>query len=281
VSQSLIQPVRLSFVLPINEEKSVHRMVFVYLVTGERLALVDTGPLGCEQQIVSALEGMDRSLDELEWVVNTHAHPDHVGGNAYFRDASDAEFACHADAVRWIENLELQHEERPIYSFFTLAGRDPITVSRALEDGDDVDLGDVTLRVVHAPGHSPGSMALFCPEEGVLITGDILAPTGHLPLYADVEQLRHSLRRLSELPGVEAMYASHSAEPIVGDDIPQAFEKSLAYLDDVDSTVHEVVAALPEDASPADITRETLIRLGLEPPPVLPITVTSIMSHLS
>ncbi len=66
--------------------------------------------------------------------------------------------------------------------------------------------GGVTLEVLWTPGHSPGSLALFCPQEGVLITADSAPPTGGLPLYAGVDQARASLRRLAGIPGIKKLY---------------------------------------------------------------------------
>ena len=66
------------------------------------------------------------------------------------------------------------------------------------------------------------------------------------------------------------------AAPAIGARIQQGFD----YLDRMDELVPQVVRALPADANPEDIARETLTRLGFDPPPVLPIVVTSIMAHV-
>ena len=56
---------------------------------------------------------------------------------------------------------------------------------------------------------------------------------------------------------------------------------SLDYLDRVDAETKKVLRELPQNAKPEDIAREVLIRLGLEPPPVMPMTIESIMTHVS
>ncbi|MFI6406681.1 MBL fold metallo-hydrolase [Streptomyces sp. NPDC050548] len=83
-----------------------------------------------------------------------------------------------------------------------------------VEDGDVIDLGDRTLTVLHLPGHSPGSIALFDPDEGALFSGDVVydlregeelldAISGaNVPDYVD------SLTRLSELP-ISMVYPGH------------------------------------------------------------------------
>jgi glyoxylase-like metal-dependent hydrolase (beta-lactamase superfamily II) len=251
------------------------------VVTGERLCLVDTGPQGGERFIVSALSEMGLSERDVKWVINTHEHPDHVGGNTFFKKTAQPRFACHAKAVRWIASLENQFKERPIYGFYSLAGQS-VQVHRKLQDGEEIDLGGgTTLRVIFTPGHSPGSICLFCPQDGSLIVGDALQPVDGLPLYNDLVQARNSLKRLMDLAGVKRMYLAWVEKPYTGDEIRKAIMASLDYLDRVDAETKNVLRELPQNARPEDIAREVLIRLGLEPPPVMPMTVESIMTHVS
>lgn len=278
--KQLVHPVRLPFKLPINEQRSVDRFVYAYLVIGEQVCLVDTGAAGSQQGVVDALAALGKSVEDIDWVVNTHEHPDHIGGNAFFRKAAEPRFACHSAAVRWIENLDTQYKERPIHAFYAIAGKEPVHITDRLEDGDSIDLGGgVNLEVIWTPGHSPGSVALFCPQEGVLMTADTIPPTGGLPLYADADQVRASLRRLAGIPGIKRLYTSHSEDPFEGKAIEARIQKGLDYLDQMDTLVPQVVRDLPAGASPEEIARETLTRLGFDTAPVLPIVVTSIMTH--
>jgi hydroxyacylglutathione hydrolase len=278
---SKIHPIRIPFQLPVNEKRKVDRIVYSYVVTGERLCLVDTGPLGGERFIVSALSEMGLSERDVKWVINTHEHPDHVGGNTFFKKTAQPRFACHAKAVRWISSLENQFKERPIYGFYSLAGQS-VQVHQKLQDGDEIDLGGgTTLRVIFTPGHSPGSICLFCPQDGSLIVGDVLQPVDGLPLYNDLVQTRNSLKRLMDLSGVKRMYLAWVEKPYTGDEIRKAIMTSLDYLDRVDAEAKNVLRELPQNARPEDIAREVLIRLGLKPPPVMPMTIESIMTHVS
>ena len=76
------------------------------------------------------------------------------------------------------------------------------------------------------------------------------------------------------------MYLAWVGKPYEGSEIKETLTTSLDYLDGVDTTVRKVVQDLPSDAAPEHITHEVLLRIGLDPPPVMPMTVTSIMSHL-
>lgn len=278
--KQLVYPVRLPFKLPISDQRSVDRFVYAYLVMGDQVCLLDTGAAGYHQGVLDALTGLGKSVEEINWVVNTHEHPDHIGGNAFFQEAARPRFACHSAAVRWIEDLDLQFKERPIHAFYTVAGDKPVQITDRLEDGDTIELGGgVTLEVIWTPGHSPGSIALFCPQEGALITADTVPPTGALPLYADADQVRASLRRLAAIPGVKKLYTSHTDDPFEGEAIQARLQEGFDYLDRMDALVPQVVQDLPDSASPQEIAAETLARLGFDPPPALPIVVTSIMTH--
>jgi hydroxyacylglutathione hydrolase len=276
-----VAEIRIPFLLPISGDVVVERFVNVWLVTGDKTCLVDAGPCGGEQTIVDALVALGRSPDEIALIVNTHEHPDHIGGNRYFKDKVDPEFACHMAAVPWIEDLDRQYRERPIHGFHKLAGR-PVTIQRRLRDGDEIDLGDdTTLRVIFTPGHSPGSISLFCPQEGALLVADALQPLGGLPLYLDVSETRWSLERLRKLRGVEKMYASCADRPFEGEEIPAAITASLAYLETVDALVRRAAEGQGATRDPAEITRRVLSDLQLSPPPVMPITIQSILAHLA
>lgn len=275
-----IHPVSLPFQLPLNAQKSVERLVHAYIVLGEQLCLVDTGVSASHPTIVAALAGLGKSPADVAWIVNTHAHPDHAGGNFIFHQKFSPNFACHPKAARWIENMALQAEERPIFGFDTLvAGSVP--VSRRLEDGDELDLGGITLQAIFTPGHSPGMISLFCPQDGTLLTGDTIPPTNGLPLYYDLEQSRQSLRRLARLTDVKTMYHSHIAEPYTGSGIAKALQDGLDYLDRMDEIVAGAVKSLPAGASLEEITRQSLLRLGFDPPPVMPLTIATIKAHLT
>lgn len=275
-----IHPVRIPFQLPVNENRKVDRVVYSYVVKGERLCLIDAGPVGGEHFITSALSEKGLSVKDISLVINTHEHPDHVGGNTFFKETADPQFACHAEAARWIESLEIQFKERPVHGFYSLAGQS-IQVHKKLHDGDEIDLGGgTTLKVIFTPGHSPGSISLFCPQDGSLIVGDAIQPVDGLPLYNDLALTRDSLKRLMNFSGVERMYLAWVEKPFTGKEIEGELKTSLDYLDQVDDAVREAMRNLPRNVAPEDLTREVLIRIGLEPPPVMPMTVTSIMTHM-
>jgi len=134
-----------------------------YLISGEGKAMaVDPG--GDADRVVAAL---DEGGLELESIVCTHGHFDHVGGCRGLMEATGAGLLVHREAAVGLEEA-VEHS-------LAITGRplpQPPAPTGFLDDGDTVGPDGLAFRVLHAPGHSPGSICLL--GEGVLISGDVI-----------------------------------------------------------------------------------------------------------
>ncbi len=173
--------------------------VFLYLLKGDRIALIDTGTSESPREVLQpALREIGLSLHDVGLVLNTHAHSDHSGGNHEVKLLSKARFHLHANDLPMAQSTEAQAE------FHTAPLRVlefPADVVHA--DGDTVDLGaGMNLRVIHCPGHTPGHVTYFWEAEGIAFTGDAVqgqgARPGSYPYYFDAPNYRRSLVRLQE-----------------------------------------------------------------------------------
>ncbi len=247
--------------------------VAIYVVLGRRTALVDTG---FAQHPVSTigpgLATIGLTLREVDLILTTHAHPDHVGGHASVVSASDATVGVHpADQLRmdglWkrpvpdddfladFHAVGLQHRtEERIASLLADAGR-PVIVELTLRDGDRIDLGaGVALDVVHTPGHTGGSLTYLIQPDMTALVGDAIQGLGGgsgLPLYEDPEAYLSSLARIGEL-GVPMVGLGHrfrsrhlvGASPVVeGRSLAALLEESGSFPPIADQVAREVVAA--------------------------------------
>ncbi len=186
--------------------------VFLYLLKGKRLALVDTGTGRSPQTVIQpALESLGMDLSQVDLILNTHCHLDHTGGNLAIRKVSDAAIYLHRADLSLSRSVEAQVEfltarlraldvpkviqQQPARLLASMAGG-TAGVDVRLLDGDRINLGDgVELRAIHCPGHTPGSTCYYWESEGVLLAGD--AVQGTHPFYCNASAYRHSLATLT------------------------------------------------------------------------------------
>jgi len=180
----------------------------------DRLTLIDAGLAGSAVRTYGAIEGIGRRPEDLRQIIVTHYHNDHIGALADVAERTGAQVLVHpldAPVVRG---------ERPapgpnvtgLWKLLTpllVRGAKPTTptrVDRELSDGDEVDL-DGGARVLHVPGHTMGSIALYLPGRKMLFSGDAAAnalglgpPSGPFGMFnEDREQVKESFHRLAQL----------------------------------------------------------------------------------
>jgi glyoxylase-like metal-dependent hydrolase (beta-lactamase superfamily II) len=205
------------------------RVAHVYVLTSEEgLTLIDSGTSGEAGKIAKQIEVGGYALSDIRAIVITHAHSDHTGCVVELARRSGAQVLAHRDEIPYLERTaSLPYKALAQRLLFGLGGllmrATPCPVSRALLDGDTVEaLGG--LQVIHVPGHTPGSIALYQPERRVLFCGDAIfnqLPVGgkqgvRFPpaiVCVDLSQARASTRKLAALP-TEVVCFGHG-EPIL------------------------------------------------------------------
>lgn len=227
------------------------------------LVLLDSGTSATpETSVRGRLADAGHRIEDVSLVVNSHAHPDHMGGNGALAQVSDAVFAAPAAEVEWLEDNDtvisqlweanpdayrLSTEERA--ELAALYG-ERVRIDRLLRDGDRLEVSSGSLEVITTSGHSPGHIAVHDAERGLLFTFDDVQGAGvpiagtahHLaPLYHDVDRYRRGLRRLLDVD-FELLVPSHG-DPLDTEAGRGRIEESLAFVDRAEELVLDHLAA--------------------------------------
>jgi hydroxyacylglutathione hydrolase len=102
----------------------------------------------------------------VNYILNTHGHFDHVGGNQKMKEATGAELLIHAQDAPMLESLDYAA------SAFGMSVENSPPPDKTLAEGDKITFGDITLTVIHTPGHSLGGVSFY--TDGVVFVGDTL-----------------------------------------------------------------------------------------------------------
>lgn len=177
---------------------------YAFLVAEERLTLIDAGLPGSRRRLDAYLASIGRSMEELDRILCTHRHPDHIGGVRELVSASGAEVLMHpADTAALrvtFREAVASRSPGPLVAYLTRGPEDagPIVDGQMLPE-----LGG--LQVIHTPGHTSGSVCFWAPAHRLLFTGDVLQVTrGRLAFASlvfsdDHPQAQASVARLAEL----------------------------------------------------------------------------------
>ncbi len=133
--------------------------------------------LGCEDTREAAIIDPGDNADEIikiiekedlkpKFIINTHAHFDHVGGVKTIQDHFKIDFLLHKDELFLIENLDEQATS------FGLGNIPKPNVNKFLKDGDKISLRQKVIEVIHTPGHTPGGVCYYV--DNVIFVGDTM-----------------------------------------------------------------------------------------------------------
>jgi hydroxyacylglutathione hydrolase len=200
-------------------------------------------------EVIDEIRG--RSLT-LKYIINTHFHSDHVGGNGFLKKETGAEILIHEKDAAWLpaswKSFEKMIKSRNAPACpacgcermkITVAkGAKSAVVScedcgisleclasppadRLLEDGDVLHVGDLELSILHTPGHSRGGISLYLEGEGVLFSGDTLfrRSIGRTDLLeSSFDEIMESLGKLMKLPDGTVVYPGHGDQTTIGEE---------------------------------------------------------------
>ena len=153
----------------------------VFLLLDSRLTIVDTGFKGRAMKLLKEARLYGYHASDITNIIITHHHADHMGSLAELKKLTGASVITHTADVPYVDGSRPQPgPSRPAWlgkalsPFPGLRGAAPAAVEQPVNDEYELPiLGGI--KVVHTPGHTPGSISLYLKQERVLIVGDLLA----------------------------------------------------------------------------------------------------------
>ncbi len=171
--------------------------------------VIDAG--GDHEEILRTLKKYNLTL---ELLINTHAHFDHVGGVRPLQDLTGAKFLLHREDISLLDCLNDQTDA------FGLPSISIPKVDGPLADNEEIPIGNEVIRVIHTPGHSPGSVC-FLIDDAVFVGDTLFAGSiGRTDLYGgSYEKIIHSIKtRLFTLKEHVIVYPGHGEFTTVGEE---------------------------------------------------------------
>ena len=275
-----IHALKIPFQITDPSGQKIPRFVYVYLIYGQRIFLIDSGVASSEKIILDYLKSTGRKPAEISQLILTHSHPDHMGAARAIKSLSGCTVAAHAAEKSWIEDVSLQERERPVPGFKSLVAGS-VHVDQTLQDGDILDLDYVSMQVLHTPGHSSGSICLWLPEVGALFSADAVPVPGSMPIYQDILASVRSIQRLKSMQGIKFLLSAWD-EPRLDGVAYRVMDESLAYLQSIHNAVLKVARARGPDAGQDSMQfcSRVLAELGLPAAMANPLVAGSFQSSL-
>lgn len=170
---------------------------------------------GCNEE--HEFNAIDKFIEEnnliVQSIVNTHCHIDHIMGNAYLVNKYKVPSIAHR------EDMPLIERSNDMALAFGFKVEEPPIPNRFVNEGEKIVFGNTELEVKHVPGHSPGSIALYCQKENFVIVGDVLfsGSIGRTDLPGgDYDTLIASINnKLFTLPDSTKVYPGHGEKTTV------------------------------------------------------------------
>lgn len=256
-----------------NVTPDIARYVFVYLIEGKNIYMIDSGVAGSEALIEEYLLSIGRNVSDIKSIFLTHAHPDHIGTAAYFKHKTGCKVYASEGERPWIEDIDKQFRERPIPNFYSLAGQST-PIDCIVKDGDSITLEDgITINVMETPGHSVDELSYIVDTYAFI--GDAIPVKGDIPIYINPKQARESIRKIAQLDNITTFYPAWD-KAYTSHELQQKVSEAL----DIISAIDNAVSKALNEVGNGDFIEYVCSVLGNKHLLANPLFATTLKSHV-
>lgn len=272
-----IHLLQIDFEITLSPEKKLPRFVNIILILGEKITLIDTGVKGSENIIFDYLQKQNRDSSEIDSIILSHSHPDHIGCAALIKELTNCKVFAHELEREWIENIEIQNKQRPVPGFLYLVDKSVI-VDEFISDNQRMIIQDgLTLKFIKSSGHSKGSLNIIFEEDKILFTADSIPLKNDIPNYANYLELMESLEVIKKNNEFKTLLTSWTPPLTDKDEISKMISEGEEYMKRIDSVVKDCYK--DKNVNSLDFCKLSVDKLGLPPFLVNPIVDKAFKSH--
>jgi hydroxyacylglutathione hydrolase len=272
-----IHLLQIDFEIVLSPEKKLPRFVNVIIIFGDKITLIDTGVKGSEEKIFAYIKKNKRSIADIKTIILSHSHPDHIGSAAKIKNLTGCKILAHQGETGWIENIDMQYKERPVPGFYNLVDCS-VKIDRYLEAGKVLKaVKDVSLEIIHAPGHSKGSLNILFREDRILFTADSIPLKNDIPNYDNYPDLMNTLKNIIDNDHYSILLTSWTPPLTNFSEIEKIINEGEEYMVKIDKAVKQSYQGV--EAEYLMFCKKTIEKLGLPPFLVMPIVDNAFRSH--
>lgn len=188
----------------------------VYDPVSKECAIVDPG-MSSQQERDAIVRFIERNDLKVTHLINTHLHVDHAAGDHFIISRYGVKPEAHREDGILGERMRQQAIMFGLDDCF-----DGVEISHYLDEGDEIKIGEGSLKVIHVPGHSPGSIVLYDQKDGFMIAGDVLFQGSigrtDLPGGSHKDLVEGIKNKLMPLPDSTVVLPGHGPETTIGEE---------------------------------------------------------------
>jgi glyoxylase-like metal-dependent hydrolase (beta-lactamase superfamily II) len=273
-----IHLLKIDFEITLGPGKKLPRFVNVILVLGDKITLIDTGVKGSEKCIFEYIQKQNRAYSEIDAIILSHSHPDHIGSAAKIKELTGCKVLAHELEKEWIENIDIQSNQRPVPGFNHLVDQ-PVIVDVFVTDNQVMKIQEgLTIQFIKSSGHSKGSLNLIFEEDQLFFTADSIPLKNDIPNYDNYLELRASLKAIKNQTGYKTLVTSWTPPLTDKNEIEKLISEGEDYMQRIDSVVKDVYK--DKTIQTLDHCETAIEKLGLPVFLVNPIVDKAFRSHM-